>query len=65
MFLNLGITTLGREVVERPFHRVCPRPSENTDIYIMIHDSSKITLMKSSNENNFIVEGSPQHEELY
>ena len=27
------------------FHRGRLRPSENTDIYIMIHDSSKITVM--------------------
>ena len=28
------------------FHRVCLRPSENTGIYIMIHNSSKIIVMK-------------------
>jgi hypothetical protein len=32
------------------------RPLENTDIYIMIHNSDKITLT-SSNGNNFMVGG--------
>jgi hypothetical protein len=32
--------------VEWPFHRSHLRPSENTDIYIMIHNSSKIPVMK-------------------
>jgi hypothetical protein len=31
--------------LEQPFHRGHLRPSENTDVYIMIH-SSKITVMK-------------------
>ena len=44
MVLNLWEETpLG---VEQPFHRGHLRPSENTDIYIMIHNSSKITVMK-------------------
>ena len=28
------------------FHRGHPRPSENTDIYIMIHNSSRVTAIK-------------------
>jgi hypothetical protein len=28
------------------FHRDCLRPLENTDIYVMIHRSSKVILMK-------------------
>lgn len=40
------------------------RPLEKVDICIMIHNSCKITLM-SSNEDNFMVRESPQHEELY
>ena len=32
--------------VEQPFYRGHPRPPENIDIYIMIHNSSKMTVMK-------------------
>ena len=32
--------------VERPFYRDCLRPSESTDICIMIHNGSKVTVMK-------------------
>jgi len=32
--------------VKQPFHRGCLRPSENTDIYIVIQNSSKFTVMK-------------------
>lgn len=39
------------------------RPLEKVHIYIMIHNSYKITLT-SSNENDFMVRAS-QHEELY
>lgn len=28
------------------FHMDCPRPLENTDIYIMNHNNSKITVVK-------------------
>jgi len=42
--LNLWVMTpLGDRT---PFHRVSPRPAENTDVYIMIHNSSKVTVMK-------------------
>ena len=36
--LNLRVAT--------PCHMAPVRPSENTDIYIMIHSSSKITVMR-------------------
>lgn len=29
-----------------PLHRGHPRPSENTHIYVMIHNSRKVTIMK-------------------
>lgn len=32
--------------VEQPFHRGHLKPLENTDIYVTIHSSSKITVMK-------------------
>ena len=32
--------------VEWPFHRGCLRPSDNRDIYITIHKSSKIIVME-------------------
>lgn len=32
--------------VEKPFHRGHLRPLENTDIYIMIQNSKKFTIMK-------------------
>lgn len=35
-----------RPLVEQPFHRGRLRPQENTNIYIMIHSSSKVTVMK-------------------
>ena len=44
LVLNLWVKTpLG---VDQVFHRGRLRPSENTDIYITIHDSSKITVTK-------------------
>jgi hypothetical protein len=36
------MTPLG---IEQPFHRGCLRLSENVDIYIRMHDSTKITVM--------------------
>jgi hypothetical protein len=43
-FLNMWVMTpLGGEP---PFSRDHLRPSENTDIYIKFHSSSKITVMK-------------------
>jgi hypothetical protein len=42
--LNMwDVTPLG---VNWPFHTDTQRPLENTDIYIMIHNISKITVMK-------------------
>ena len=38
------------------FHMGHLKPLENTDIYIMIHNSSKITVI-NSNKNNFMVGG--------
>jgi hypothetical protein len=32
--------------IEHPFHRGCPRQSKSADIYIMTHNSSKITVRK-------------------
>lgn len=32
--------------VKQPFHKGPMRPAENTDIYIAIHSSHKITAMK-------------------
>lgn len=50
--LNLGTATpFG---TKQPFHRGRLRPPENTDVYIIIYNNSKITVM-SSNENNFMV----------
>lgn len=40
--------------VEHHFHRGYLRPSENTNIYITFHDSSKLQL-GSSNENSLKV----------
>lgn len=41
------------------------RPSETTDIYIMISNSSKVTLLSSS-EQKFMVGGwSSKHKELF
>jgi ribosomal protein L39E len=47
------LTVLG---VEGPFHKHHLRPSENTDIYIMIPNSSKITVMRQQ-RNNVMVGG--------
>jgi hypothetical protein len=38
------------------FHRDCLRPSENTDVSIMIHNRSKIRVLKQQ-QNNFMVGG--------
>lgn len=69
--LNLWVKTpLG---VERLFHSGRLKPSENTDVYVTIHNRAKLQLL-STNENNFIIgchqntrnriKGS-QHEEGY
>lgn len=44
VLLNLWNVTL--LVVKCPFHRANLRALENTDIYIKIHNNSKITIMK-------------------
>lgn len=49
---------------EPPFQRGHPRPSENTDIYVMIYNSNKIILMKYQ-EKLFYGCGSSHHEEYY
>lgn len=40
------------------------RPQENTEIYIMIHNSSKLQF-QSSIENNFMAGRPPQQKELH
>jgi hypothetical protein len=44
VFLDLWVATLW--VVKCPFHMGHLRPPENVVIYIMIHNSSKITVTK-------------------
>jgi hypothetical protein len=47
VFLNLWAdTTLGRGMVKQPFHQGQLRSSENTNIYITFHKSSKNMVMK-------------------
>jgi hypothetical protein len=36
-----------------------------SDIYIMIHSSIKITVMKKQQDNFMVGGGSPKHEKLY
>jgi hypothetical protein len=43
---------------------ICQRPFENIDIYIMIHNNSKIAVMKQQ-QKQLCDWGSPQHEELH
>lgn len=50
--------------IARPFHRGHLNPSENIDIYIIMHDSSKISVMKQQ-WKSFHGWGSQQHKELY
>ena len=45
-FSTCGLQPLGGGVVKQPFHRGHLRPSKIKDIYIMIHNSSKITVVK-------------------
>jgi hypothetical protein len=47
-FVSSGSQPVGHDptLVQWPLHRSYLRPSENTDIFIMIHNSSKITVMK-------------------
>jgi hypothetical protein len=49
--------------VQRPFHRNCVSDILHIRYDITTHNSSKIKLW-SSNENNFMFGGSPQHKEL-
>jgi len=44
MLLNLWVMTPLE--IEQTFHRGGLRPSENTDNYIMIHNSSNIIIVK-------------------
>ena len=57
-FLYIQVATL--RGVWNDFHRGHRRLWENTDIYIMIHNNSRITVMKWKDKNNFKVGGSPR-----
>lgn len=60
-FSNVSCDPFGGPV--QFFRRSHLKPSENIDVYSMIHNSSNISVMKQQQKTLWLM-GSPQHEEL-
>ena len=60
-----GVWALDTDKMDLVLHLqvVTPLRVHTSDIYIIIHNSNKITVI-TYQQNNFMVGGSPQHEEL-
>ena len=53
----MGHDPLWEQEIKQPFPRGHLRQSENTDINITMYNISNITVLWSSNTNNFVVGG--------